>query len=210
MIERTIVCLVLGLLAFAPAAAADWLVTADGDRVETVGPWEVKGRQVVFRDAAGKLASLRLTEVDLEASRAATAEASREPEPETVAEPEPKKEVVLTLTDDNLSRGGAADTEGDDQALGDTRELVIYTTSWCAICKRAKAYLDAKSVPYTEKDIETSDEARDEYKERGGTGVPLFDIGGTILQGFSETTLDEALGGGASEPAAEETSEASA
>lgn len=53
-------------------AAADWLVTRDGGRVETDGAWEVKGRLVVFNSADGTLSSMRLDQVDLEASRQAT------------------------------------------------------------------------------------------------------------------------------------------
>jgi len=35
-------------LALPAAARADWLVTTEGGRVETRGPWEVKGKLVVF------------------------------------------------------------------------------------------------------------------------------------------------------------------
>ncbi len=46
-------CLVVG------PAAADWIVTTDGERIETRGPWEVKGRLVVMTLADGELASMR-------------------------------------------------------------------------------------------------------------------------------------------------------
>src|SRR3954449_11180111 len=70
----------LGLLAWGAAAyapaRADWLVTREGGRVETKGPWQVKGKLVVFARAGdGSLASLRATEVDLDASAKATTEA---------------------------------------------------------------------------------------------------------------------------------------
>ncbi len=92
------------LLLLAPAAAGDWLVTHDGARVETHGPWEVRGRQVLFKlPPAGTLSSMRLDEVDLDASRAATAEANRPPEPPPAEEA--PQEPVLTLTDRDVSRG---------------------------------------------------------------------------------------------------------
>lgn len=75
----------LALLVVAPAGA-DVLVTEDGGRVETRGAWEVKGRLVVFTTADGQLASLRLDEVDLEASRDATRRASQ---PRAEAAPKP-------------------------------------------------------------------------------------------------------------------------
>ncbi|RMH15898.1 MAG: hypothetical protein D6696_19500, partial [Acidobacteria bacterium] len=58
--------------ALAGPTAADYLVTRGGERIETRGPWTVKGRMVIFTDARGTLSSLRLEEVDLAASEEAT------------------------------------------------------------------------------------------------------------------------------------------
>lgn len=91
------------LLAAAPAAA-DWLVTAEGGRVETKGTWKVKGKLVVFETKDGALASLRLTEVDLEASAQVTqdavkAEEAKAQQPENT-EPARRKSVrVITDAD---------------------------------------------------------------------------------------------------------------
>jgi hypothetical protein len=63
-------------------ATAEWLATRDGHRIETDGPWKVKGRIVVYTDAKGTLSSIRLDEIDPEASEAV----SEEP-PETPAKP---------------------------------------------------------------------------------------------------------------------------
>ena len=51
---------------------ADILVTLDGQQIETRGPWEVRGRQVVFTTPEGRLRAIRVSEVDLEASELAT------------------------------------------------------------------------------------------------------------------------------------------
>jgi len=74
--------IVPGLLALALSAAAalpahaDWLVTHEGGQVETKGPWQTKGKLVVFTRADdGALASLRASEVDLDASAKLTAAA---------------------------------------------------------------------------------------------------------------------------------------
>ena len=66
---RLVPLLLLAWLAVSPATA-DWLVTSTGELIETDGPWQVKGRTIVFTDAGGTLSSLRLDAVDLEASRA--------------------------------------------------------------------------------------------------------------------------------------------
>jgi pyruvate/2-oxoglutarate dehydrogenase complex dihydrolipoamide acyltransferase (E2) component len=96
---------VLLLLAAATPAAADWLVTRTGERVETRGPWRVKGKLVVFTRMDGTLASLRASELDLEASERATAEARAKkdaPAPKT-ASPEKKKPVAV-VTDETLAK----------------------------------------------------------------------------------------------------------
>jgi hypothetical protein len=84
-------------------ALADWLVTEDGARVETKGPWQVEGRRVVFTLPNGTLSALRLTEVDLEASEQATADALKPPVEEIVEE-KPKREPVLVLTNADLPK----------------------------------------------------------------------------------------------------------
>ncbi len=102
------------LLAVAAPAAADWLVTRDGARVETEGAWEVKGRQVIFTRKHGSLSALRLDDVDIEASEAATAaavaraaagdEAAAEVERDPV-----ERKPVLVLTDKDIPRAAASE-----------------------------------------------------------------------------------------------------
>jgi len=93
----------LGLLALGAAALpvrADWLVTRDGGRVETKGTWQLKGKLVVFTRAAdGGLASLRASEVDLDASAKATADAKVKAEAPPPVEVPQKKIAVLTDKD---------------------------------------------------------------------------------------------------------------
>lgn len=87
-------------------AAADWLVTRDGSRVETVGPWRVESRLVVFKRPDGTLGSLRLSDVDLEASRRLTDEmTAREAAAERrerEAPEERERPVIARLTEKDL------------------------------------------------------------------------------------------------------------
>lgn len=99
------------LLVLPGIAGADWLVTREGARMEIQGHWQVKGKLVVFTRLDGSLASLRLSEVDLEASERATAqamEAAVEAEAEEAtrqAAPEPeKKKSKFVLTDADFRR----------------------------------------------------------------------------------------------------------
>jgi len=59
-------------LASGGALHADWLVLRSGQRIETKGAWEVRGRQVVFKSRTGALQALPIADVDVEASKKAT------------------------------------------------------------------------------------------------------------------------------------------
>ncbi len=94
--------LLCGLVAAGPAAG-DWLITREGERIETRGPWTEKGRMIVFTLPNGTLSSIRASEIDLEASRTATAEAQAPPSEERAAEPAAKKPLFV-LTDRDVRR----------------------------------------------------------------------------------------------------------
>lgn len=98
--------------ATATAAAADLLVTHEGATVETRGAWEVKGRQVVFTLPNGTLSSLRLDEVDLEASASATAEARKPPAEPAPPEPVKRPPPVMVLTNADVRSGAAPPPPG--------------------------------------------------------------------------------------------------
>ncbi len=69
--------------------------------------------------------------------------------------------------------------------------VILYRTDWCGYCKQAATYMQQKSIPFVEKDIEiASNEA--EYKALGGTGgVPFIVFGQKIMKGFSTTGIDK-------------------
>lgn len=77
--------------------------------------------------------------------------------------------------------------------------VVIYTTSWCGVCKKAKRLLDQLGVPFVEKDVEGSKKAATELAAKASAagirpgGVPVIDVAGTLLQGLDEPTLRATL-----------------
>lgn len=88
------------------AASADELVTRDGQVIETRGPWQVRGKLLVFELADGTLASLRLEEADLEASERRAAEKARRARrarEEALRPPPEPKEAVVVLTDRDVA-----------------------------------------------------------------------------------------------------------
>lgn len=124
-------CGALAVALLAAPAAADWLVTRDGGRVETRGPWQVKGRLVVFtraegsaNGAPGQLASLRITDIDWAASERATAAAAEARTPREAKSPPPEapQESRWVLTDDDFQRPAPppAPVEGEAPAAEET------------------------------------------------------------------------------------------
>lgn len=125
------------LLSLAGPAAADWLVTREGGRVETKGPWQVKGKLVVFTLPDGKLSSLRLSEVDLDVSRRATEEAAAAAQAPPPAPPPAKpRESRVVLTDESFRRvappePAAPAAPGEETKDGETEEAnKLAVASW--------------------------------------------------------------------------------
>jgi glutaredoxin 3 len=83
-----------------------------------------------------------------------------------------------------------------------TPAVVMYTTSWCPYCERARKLLAKKDVTFTEIDIESAAEKRAEMRNRSGrTSVPQIFIGDHHVGGSDdlhdledEGKLDSLLG----------------
>jgi glutaredoxin 3 len=72
--------------------------------------------------------------------------------------------------------------------------ITIYSADWCAFCHAAMDYLDKKGVHYVEKNVETDQaNAREAMDKSGQTGIPVIDIGGTIIIGFDRPKIDALL-----------------
>ena len=79
-----------------------------------------------------------------------------------------------------------------DQSIFDTgNQVIMYSTEWCAYCKKAKRYFARKGIPYTEYDIEKNREARARYRELDARGVPVILVGKKRMNGFSEKGFEQ-------------------
>jgi glutaredoxin 3 len=75
-----------------------------------------------------------------------------------------------------------------------TKQVVIYSTPTCPICKRAKAFLDKKGITYKDVDVSASEEAAHEMIHRSGQmGVPVIFVGEQMMLGFNQAKLEEML-----------------
>jgi len=75
----------------------------------------------------------------------------------------------------------------------------IYGASWCKPCHDTARYLKQKGVTVIDKDIEENEVAAAEMRQklaragRSGSSIPVIDLMGQILVGFSPMALDQAI-----------------
>lgn len=80
--------------------------------------------------------------------------------------------------------------------------VIIYGAEWCGACHQAAAWLKKKNIAFIEKDIEADATADNEMRAklkaaglRGGS-IPVIDVRGTVMVGFSADKVEAALGRG--------------
>jgi glutaredoxin 3 len=74
--------------------------------------------------------------------------------------------------------------------------VVMYCTSWCPYCTRARSLLTAKGKPFTEIDVEEVPGAREEMRQRSGrTSVPQIFIGDRHVGGYDDMNALDKQGG---------------
>ena len=78
-----------------------------------------------------------------------------------------------------------------DSTFGETGRVVMYSASWCAVCKQAKDYFRAEGIPYVEYDVEKSSKGKRDFKNLGGKGVPVILVGNRRINGFSRETFEQ-------------------
>jgi glutaredoxin len=73
--------------------------------------------------------------------------------------------------------------------------VVMYCTSWCPDCRRARLWLKEKNIPYTEVDVTTYPGASKQVRQwaNGNLTTPTFDIDGIIVVDFDQKKLSSLL-----------------
>lgn len=73
------------------------------------------------------------------------------------------------------------------------KNVKIYTSNTCPYCHLAMDYLKEKNIPFEEKNVSTSAEAKKDLIEKGFMGVPVIYIEDEAIVGFDKTKIDELL-----------------
>jgi glutaredoxin len=108
--------------------------------------------------------------------------------------------VVSRRAFDRLGALDAAVQAGQGgQPAADAAPITLYTTSWCGVCKKTKAFLRSRGLPFVEKDVEKDPVAAREVQTKAAAkgltvhGVPVIDVSGDLLVGFDEAALTRLL-----------------
>jgi len=116
----------------------------------------------------------------------------------TDSPPEGKKAKSVNITPPNTYNSPSADSIKNTLArpTGVTSgkpKVIVYSTTWCGVCKKAKRWLRQNKIAFREYDTEKSARGRRDYKKMKGRGVPIFKVGTQRLNGFSPSSLTQAL-----------------
>ena len=71
--------------------------------------------------------------------------------------------------------------------------IILYSADWCGWCKKAKRHLDNKGINYEIRDIDDPDNLNDLVAKTGQRGIPVLDVGGRVVTGFSPDRYDELI-----------------
>ena len=75
------------------------------------------------------------------------------------------------------------------------KEVIIYSTPSCHFCHAAKDYFTENNIAFTNFDVSTDAEKRQEMVEMTGQlGVPVIRIEDDVIVGFDKSKVAELLG----------------
>jgi glutaredoxin-like YruB-family protein len=72
--------------------------------------------------------------------------------------------------------------------------VVMYSTTWCGVCKRARTYFQETGISFVEYDVDENASARAEYLQLNPRrSVPTIKVGDEVIVGFSAQAVNTAL-----------------
>ena len=87
-----------------------------------------------------------------------------------------------------------ATTSAQTKSYGDI-DVIMYSTTWCPQCNKAKEYLDSLGVSLVVYDVDADKTKKAEMLEKSGgsQGVPLIDVEGIIIRGNNQIAIKKAV-----------------
>lgn len=113
------------------------------------------------------------------------------------------KTMAAAAPSASVPRGGTGPTASESPPgvpPSSRLSVIIYGAPWCEACHEAARYLRRKGITVVEKNIDDDDAAKREMQRklaraglRDSASVPVIDVRGRILLGFSPKELDRAV-----------------
>jgi glutaredoxin len=85
---------------------------------------------------------------------------------------------------------------GTPPAAGAKAPVKMLATSWCGYCRKARAYLNSRGIPFEELDVEKTAQGKQEYRALQGRGVPIILVGNQRMNGYDQGRLEAMLRAG--------------
>ena len=77
------------------------------------------------------------------------------------------------------------------ERLGKKDKVVMYTATWCGICKQAKKHFIKNNIPYIAYDVEHNRIGKMDFKLLRGRSVPILIVGNKRMNGFTVSRFDK-------------------
>jgi mycoredoxin len=92
-----------------------------------------------------------------------------------------------------LAAAASAESKDPVRSYG-AIDVILYQTSWCPHCGTARKYLQDLGVSLIQYDIEEDEGKRAEMVAKSGArGVPVIDVEGIIIRGYSPSAIKNAV-----------------
>jgi glutaredoxin len=98
------------------------------------------------------------------------------------------------LTPADARRASRPDPAALAQRGGASRSVVLYYADWCGYCRQAKRHLNERGIAYDLRDVDVPAAKAELVARTGGKGIPVLDVDGRILRGYSRDSYEDFLG----------------
>jgi glutaredoxin len=93
-----------------------------------------------------------------------------------------------------IARAGGVQRASTGSALSSGPPVILYSADWCGACRKAKRHLARRGVDYEERDVDDPAVAAELLRKTGSRSIPVIDVGGRVLTGFSAGSYDTLIG----------------
>ena len=95
-----------------------------------------------------------------------------------------------------VGASGAASSTGlpfELRQVANKYPVALYTASKCGPCDSARAMLNGRGIPFTERTVNTPEDAESLQRISGDTSLPFVTLGGQRLKGFTDSEWTQYL-----------------